>query len=159
MELYKTYPQTVDETYHLQTELQVINSQLKDYLQKVEFDLEQLDPDYVKTLQDRRVSIKKQIIAQTKLKEQNKNSRKVYKPVSNSDAVERLVKRCTHLEAQIASLTDSLNREKRIRTQLSDKVDEHRRFNLRLIHDLNPDNPNLFWVKDLIAKNPSWGLN
>jgi hypothetical protein len=156
----------------LEIQLLVVDQTIKDYLERVEFYIEEPDSQYLSSLQQKRLNLKKQllelqpsyndfVLRLEKLEKVLIGSTEVVntKNTHTPKYVGEINSKLNLLSTQLSGLQVDLKKERASRTNLITSLCKEDVTIYRTIYELSQNNKDvLIWIEEQISKNPEWGL-
>lgn len=138
----------------LEVELVKIEQEIKSYLERVEFYIEEPDSDYIKRLQDKRTNVLVQLETK-KLKEKSNVHSNTIEQLKNK--ISKLEQKLSLMDSTLIGVKSKLEKERELRIKMHTRIQVYRQEIYRHMYETNPNSSNLAWIKDLIDKDSSWG--
>lgn len=157
---------TTNRKVNHQLELIKVEQEIKSYLERVEFYIEEPNSAYIKELQTQRTKLLIAIETQ-KLNNNNpyvrSNTKDENKELKNTincltSKLNKLEKKVSSLESLLSGTKAKLDKERELRIKMHTRVQTYRQEIYRDMFESCPDSIKLDWVKELIDKDSTWGL-
>jgi len=144
-------------------ELIKVEQEIKSYLERVEFYIEEPNEKFIKSLQARRADILIKLEQEKSKKAKASNDsyvKKLQKELSKTKTeLNTLTKKVNNLATLLKGTKDKLEKERQLRIKLHTRLQTYRQEIYRDIFESKTNDDNLDWVKEKIKQNPTWGMH